>query len=315
MTNNNALQLLVHVGYPKSASTWLQRQIFTNTDTGFCSPWGEQAKIAIEHILVKDTFVFDQCLNQMQDSYEEVILESNAAGLVPVISYEHFLVDPMGGPSNVREGVRRIKTLFPECKILLIIREQKSMILSAYLEHLRRGFPVSIERFLGCDGFAKPSIGCACPKELFLYNNLIKYLYENFCRENILVYPVEALRTANFRLKLNHLFEREVSGHESFEFSEAERTANKSDYVFLRTLNTIGTSRYLRKTGDSLLRKAAYGLNKYLNPITPHSLYEMRRTKFQSIIEKHIESFYDESNLITSELINYDLAELGYSIR
>jgi len=33
-------QLLIHIGYPKAASTWLQYEIFSQEQAGFMSPWG-----------------------------------------------------------------------------------------------------------------------------------------------------------------------------------------------------------------------------------------------------------------------------------
>lgn len=309
----NESPLLIHVGFPKAGSTWLQRSIFSSKDAGFCVPWGMQADIAIEHVRVADTFIFDEMLPEYQGLYTSGIEEAKSQGLIPVVSYEHLLLDPLGGKSEIREGIRRLKALFQGAKILLVIREQNNIILSSYLEHLRRGFPVKIERYMGVDSIRKPGLGCACPLEFFLYDRLIKYLYSNFGTENVLIYPLELLSTGGFAEVLYSFLGTNVKNIELFTESSLERQARKSDYVFLRYLNHIGMSRYIRKTGDSVLRKAAYGLNLKLNPITPDWLYKSRKDAMVNEIKHNIGDFFVESNERTSELINIDLRELGYS--
>ena len=31
--------LLIHIGYHKTGSTWLQQRVFDNADIGYCVPW------------------------------------------------------------------------------------------------------------------------------------------------------------------------------------------------------------------------------------------------------------------------------------
>lgn len=40
-------QLLVHIGYPKTASTWLQPTVFNEAKAGFISPWGATSDTVI----------------------------------------------------------------------------------------------------------------------------------------------------------------------------------------------------------------------------------------------------------------------------
>ena len=52
------LQLLIHIGYPKTASTWLQQTLFNNKNAGFISPWGAPSGIAVDQFLTANSFRF-----------------------------------------------------------------------------------------------------------------------------------------------------------------------------------------------------------------------------------------------------------------
>jgi hypothetical protein len=314
MTDHLEMKPLIHVGFPKCGSTWLQRQVFTREETGFASPWGAQCPLLVEHVKVTDTFLFDEQLDALRAQYEQGFRETAAKGLAPVLSFEHILVDPYGGKADRRESARRLRALFPDAKILMIIREQKGIIQSSYQEHMRRGSPATIERFLGADRQRRLGFGPVCQIETFLYDRLIAYLHEAFGRENVLVLPLEMSREAAFLEKICALVGRAPNDAMRTAAIKREREARKSDYVFLRRLNYIGTSRYVTKGEDTLLRKAAYGLNIALDKVTPDALYQRNRARIGTVIETHVGDFYRESNRAASDLIGVDLGALGYQV-
>ncbi|GHF06529.1 hypothetical protein GCM10016455_29630 [Aliiroseovarius zhejiangensis] len=314
MTVTDYSDLLLHVGYPKAGSTSLQRRLFTSAESGFCSPWGQQAPILIEHVRVTDTFIFDETVDELRASYDQKLIEARQRNLAPVLSFEHLLVDPMGGQVDRREGVRRMSTLFPGAKVLLIIREQKSIILSAYLEHLRRGFTTKLDRFLGIDERRTPGFGCTCPLDLFLYDRLISHMFDHFGKENVLVLPLEQLGSSAFLERIYDLVGQPFQEGAVKRMQSKQRQARKSDYVFLRFTNRFGISRYMTRDRDSLLRKAGYGVNLALNPLTPASLYERNRRQMKQTIENHVGDYFKDSNRRTSDLIGTDLGALGYPV-
>lgn len=305
-------QPLIHVGYPKAGSTWLQKHVFCRNDLGFSAPWGEQAPQLIEDIKVTDTFLFDEKIDDIKRSYEKEIRDCGKKGLVPVLSFEHIMLDPYGGKADRRESVRRLQMLFPDAKIFLMIREQKSAIMSSYSEHLRRGFTTKIDRFMGFDELRRPGFGASCPPEGFLYDRLISYLHENFGKNNVLVLPIEMLGSPCFEERLFQFVGKEIPPEFSVVSKIRVRTSRKSDLIFLRHLNYIGTSRYISKGRDSYLRRAAYGFNIFLNYLTPKNLYKKKRAGVESFIHRKTSGFYTESNKRTSNLIGIDLSALGY---
>ncbi|MGB5311120.1 MAG: hypothetical protein WBN38_03550, partial [Polyangiales bacterium] len=50
---------LLHLGYHKTATTWLQNAVFSDEDLGFISPWGAQAGIAVDEFVLANPFRFN----------------------------------------------------------------------------------------------------------------------------------------------------------------------------------------------------------------------------------------------------------------
>lgn len=303
---------LVHIGYPKAGSTWLQRQVFPKKALGLSLPWGEQSPMLIEHLKVVDTFLFDEEIQNIRTYYDDGCRASIQDGCVPVISYEHVMLDPYGGKADRRESARRLKKIFPSSKIFLMIREQRSIILSSYTEHLRRGYTAKIDRFMGFDKLRRPGFGASCALEYFLYDRLITYLYDIFGKSNVLVLPIELIGTDEFVVRFYQFINKSVPDNFMELTSTRERRARKSDLVLLRYLNFIGTSRIVTKGDDSLLRKMAYGANLVGDYFIPEFLYQTRRTKVRDFISCSVHGYFNESNKRTSTLIDIDLSRLNY---
>jgi hypothetical protein len=303
---------LIHVGYPKAGSTWLQKQVFPRAELGFTMPWGEQSPYLIEHVKVVDTFLFDEKIAEIREYYRDGLEISFQEGLFPILSYEHIMLDPYGSGTDRRESARRLKSIFPEGKILLVIREQRSIIFSSYTEILRRGFSVDIDRFLGFDELRRPGFGASCPPEGFLYDRLIEYLYSVFGTDNVLVIPIELVKFGKFKDKLFDFLSMQIPQNFDNVTKKHERQARKSDIVLLKHLNKIGSGRYKNKGKDSLIRKATYSVNVLAAPFIPDALFEKRKGDLHKFINDKLSGFFTDSNVRTSSMIGFDLKEMGY---
>ncbi|TVQ49557.1 MAG: hypothetical protein EA365_00325 [Gloeocapsa sp. DLM2.Bin57] len=131
------MKLLIHIGYPKTASTFLQTVIFNNEENGFVSPWGTQAAIAIEEFVLTNPFLFDP--EYTRQKLMPDIHKAEKEGLIPVLSNEGLVSLNIHSYKNYMADciANRINQAFPDAKILIMIREQKSMIYSAYKEHIK----------------------------------------------------------------------------------------------------------------------------------------------------------------------------------
>lgn len=124
----------LHIGYSKSASTWLQ-EVMRNSDkihmayqTYFFNPLdSENYSKGVEFY----TQFFESASN------DQVIIESQEHIIMPEI--HPVLKCASTNMESVSKVALRIKNTLPDVKIILIIRNQTQMIISRYLQYVVQG--------------------------------------------------------------------------------------------------------------------------------------------------------------------------------
>ncbi|MCA9401193.1 MAG: sulfotransferase [Candidatus Omnitrophica bacterium] len=144
------LTAYVHVGFPKTATSALQQSIFT------CHPQilylgqpfnsDELRKLFEVDILLKDEIEYDAAV--CRDQIETYISKhKNDQHRALLLSRESMCYTMLGGHDRC-EIARRIKGLFGEVKILIVIRNQFDFISSMYSEEVSGGLYISFKRYL-----------------------------------------------------------------------------------------------------------------------------------------------------------------------
>lgn len=150
MKVRNHPAILVHVGYPKCGSTWLQDELFERPGTGFVSliPHRDILQLLLKLVDV-DPFFFDPAPTKAL--LEERMKTCVESGLVPVLSHEGLLSSAWDRPNfKGKEICDRLAAVLPNAKILIIIREQSDIILSYYRHFVRNGGWLTLKQFLYC---------------------------------------------------------------------------------------------------------------------------------------------------------------------
>jgi hypothetical protein len=194
----NDCRILVHIGYFKTGSTWLQKRIFPSEALGFCSLWRDRA-VPFRELIAPLSYNYDceRARAVMLPDVEQV----REKGLVPVLSDENLCGNPSpwgyeGGPV-----AWRLHRVFPNAKILICVREQRAMLLSLYRQSVRWGYSGSLEAFFdrisNTSKFKYKEPGPFIPLGLNFvqYDTLVRYYIELFGVENVLVLPYEFLRS------------------------------------------------------------------------------------------------------------------------
>lgn len=163
---------LVHIGFHKTASTWLQKQLF-QPDMGF-DPVLAQPDVDADIVTPHDLdFNPDAALAK---------LKAPASGLVPVVSSENLTGHPFYGGRDSAALAWRLKEVFPDATILVVIRSQRTILPSLYMQYLRRGGLLPPEQF-----FEKPK-GVNYPgfdHTHFCYDRLITLYQSLFARVHV----------------------------------------------------------------------------------------------------------------------------------
>ena len=307
-------QLLIHIGYPKTASTWLQEVIFKNEKSGFIAPWGAQSAEAIEQFIIANSFLFSA--KSAYEVFEPGLKEATKRAMIPVISHESLTGTQIKGTYRGKQVADRIYAVFPQAKILLFIREQKSIVLSSYREHIKKGVTVTLERFIGA-GKRIPGFAPTCQLDHLQYDLIVSYYQNLFGEKNVLVIPFELLK--NSPINVTQKILNFVDLNENIEHLDLKALKKRKNVgfkgatvSFRRQLNKFSEPAYFGQGGPPLSWRVAQKLSKTVDLFFPKTIHQRFEKRYRKIIAEHIKDYFYQSNKRTSQLIELDLENLGY---
>lgn len=177
-------RLLIHIGYHKTATTWMQRSLFTAAHgyTQICS----HAEVDT-HIVRPHGLVFDP--GPMRDLVEAA-LSRLSENRVPVISSEILSGNPFYGGWGSDVFAERLRQIAPQARILVSIRSQMRMLPSVYMQYLSRGGTMTAAQFFA--GTAEPGY-VRFDAAHFEYDRLIGLYRALFGKDQVFVLPQESL--------------------------------------------------------------------------------------------------------------------------
>lgn len=312
---------LIHIGYHKAASSWLQLYLFRRRDRGFAPlvPDDELGSKRATKYLAR-YFTHDEegkMLSPFRSRSDEV--RDQLARLkppercVPVMSAEGLSGNPHSGGFSAKAIADRLADSFPDARIFIVIREQVTMILSVYFQYLKKGGTSSLESYLSQEfdgrlpGFAPGH---------FEYHRLIEYYHGLFGRENVLVLPFEFFRDdgPGFVARLADFAEAEVSGDLEYDMVANPGRPRLVEYR-TRFLNSL-THRTSLNSYSSWANAGAMKPTQLLRDTLAKTLPAAAEHRFVVRIRDEIKATtnrrYCESNARTAELIGWDLRALGY---
>jgi hypothetical protein len=181
--------ILIHIGYHKTATKWLRDAVFPEGSAGF--RWLPKWPGHPVSRLVRDRPLdFDAAA--LRREFEPLLEAAAAADEVPVITWGRLAGQAFSGGYDRKEIADRLKAVFPEARILIVIREQRSVILSTYKQYVKAGGVCTLEQFL-----YPPSRHDGCVPGFdfayFEYDRLISYYRQLYDSDAVLVLPYEQL--------------------------------------------------------------------------------------------------------------------------
>lgn len=311
---------LVHIGYPKSLSKWLQKNLFI-PEMGFikCLNPG----LVHELLVSKKPFQLDCQAIQGKVNFaiaraHKMFPPSQAMKLVPVVTSEALVGNMFCGGFDAELLAQRLAHTFPQAKILIVVREQRQMIRSLFSTAVAWGVPHKIEDFLSPrDENIAPQFSC----DYLFYDALVAHYQEVFSKDRVVVVPYELFKndpaafvgkimqfypTIRDPAKFSELpFDAVVNQGQTVIETKAQRLINS---LFLRTpfnysgwFNDRDSWRIRRNTWRAPLSK-----NNYLV-----SCLEKRLARK---IERLTMGRFSDSNKRLSQLTGTDFSAFGYQV-
>ncbi|EPX77518.1 hypothetical protein [Litoreibacter arenae] len=179
------MTVAIHIGYHKTATTWLQHRVFV-PEMGFTPLLTHEEVdrlIVAPHDLDFDPAPAREALRWQGDGN-------------PVVSSENLTGHPFFGGRQSATLARRLHQIAPDARIIVTVRSQEAMLPSVYMQYLQRGGTLSHPAFFaGSGGFGYPGFELAH----FQYDRLIA-LYQSLfdtvhvmTHEQISADPTQAL--------------------------------------------------------------------------------------------------------------------------
>ena len=311
-------KILIHIGYHKTASSWIQQKIFT-ADSEIFEPLSRRThgQSTLAELFFSDGSYmlspFDDNEEKINNEIKFILSTRPTEKKVFLLSHERLSGNPNSGGFDAKKIALMLKTIFPNGKVLILIREQKSFLLSYYFQYLAIGGTFSIEKYL-----TRPydfKIPFFSPNHINYYP-LINEYSNLFGTDNVLIIPYELFCSDPdlFLDRLGHFLDVNL-GIELEAFSER---INKKENLYLmyhlRCLNVFRKSasinnysflknRYAKKIVDRLIR-AGYFL--------PTAWDEKIKEQLFKKIAKFVGNRYVDSNKKVAQIIDVDLSQYGY---
>ncbi|MGA1708178.1 MAG: sulfotransferase [Phycisphaerales bacterium] len=182
--------VLLHLGLHRTGSTWLQQRVFDGRDGRPTPMVPDRAESARRIVLAREEdFDADELRRWLAERVESV----RRAGGVPVLSNERFSGNPHSGWFDAQRTFDRLAEVLPEAKVLLVLREQRDLVRSLWLQYVRIGGPASLRDYLRAPDPGDHRAPCFDPSFL-RFDRLVESLDRRFGREQVLAIPYDRLR-------------------------------------------------------------------------------------------------------------------------
>lgn len=316
--------LLIHIGYHKTGSTWLQKNLFDRSDRGF---YPLALKDAPEPNYAKDVgrkFVYDEQWKYMSSYQFDAVLPELKATLtqgvnwkpegIPVISNERLVGGLYNAGFDGKEVAERIHQIYPKAKILIVIREQVSMVLSTYYQLLKMGGTISLEQFLDQNYDSRsPNFSFYH----FQYHHLLAHYQKLFGPDQVLILPYELFvqDAAAYLQRIGEFCgvempeDLEVNKRVNFIFNRYVEYKSRVLNLFLKHHSVNAYSPFYL---PGWMRQALiYAKVLWAKTVSEQKVKRFISAKKATIRESMGDQFH-ESNLISSTLCGFDLSEFGY---
>lgn len=313
-------KILIHIGYHKTSTTWLQKFLFNNTEIGFVLPCRNSEILPI--LVFPHAFDFDP--HACKTYFQPVICKAQDYGLIPVLSCEELSGNPHSGGYASKELADRLKTVFSDAKILIIIRDQVSMIISTYKQYVKVGGTSPLVNYLQPPMCGRQRIPLF-DWDHFKYHRLIKYYLELFGHSQVLVLPYEFFlnNPVKFISRIIQFCERDIN-IERIESLPYEIKANESlsaiSLALKRRVNRIVSHRDRLNQGALIPVSLPMSCQKlklywqFWDSITPQSLKKASDNQLEIRVRKLVGERYKQSNAYLSAMLNLDLRQYRYDL-
>lgn len=300
------MRILFHIGFHKTGTTWLQKHFFPSQPSLrlLCRPSEPWSDPLLSYLIATPAGKFDPgfCRKVFEENLPEIPPDK-----VVVVSAERLSGHPFSGGQDRFRIAERIYSAFPAALVLMVVREQREMLWSAYKLLVEEGYPGSLDELLD----QRPWKGAGFDLSFYEYDLLADKYFSLFGRDNVLVAVYEKMRKDIER------FLADVCAFVKVDFLPlSERTYRRNANAGLpnRVLPFIRFLNRFRNTELNQFPVVDLGGGRYANAGLHGVLIKQFRSLppkqggLSSSLAARIEDYYRSSNARLSQFVGEDLS-------
>ncbi len=309
------MSTVVHVGFPKVASTALQRSILPALakDLPSCAvvtpdvPRFDALSIKLAH---------GEDNEYRPDLFRAFLREARGEAETLILSQERLSGALFRRGYNRERNAARLHDLVPEAKIVVLVRSQATMLRSIYSQYVHNGGSAALQRF-----FYEPLEGCDIDLDHLCFDRCVDHYESLFGKKRVLVLPYELLTTSCrlFVTELLSFIAPELASRKETELPQ--RTANKSLSRPSRWLMRHSSHFFLRSqyNREPLLplgetTQMRHFLQHVIDPLVFRMTIGRSRMQADDPVPSDILTRYEPSNQRLQRLTGLPLGALGYPL-
>jgi hypothetical protein len=310
-----ALPPLVHIGFSKTASTWLQKKYFLPA-SGYAQVLNP---LTLQLSLIQpdaESFNSDKARAEITAERQQI----QALGLQAVLSCEALSGDLIRGGYNARQNAERLALVAADARVLLVVREQCSLIRSVYKTLILFGEEISLKRMLSPvqDG-EEPRFS---PQSL-CFDELVRIYEELFGVGSVCVLPYElfeqdprqflekirrhsALPPLDDKLYAQLPVGQIINSNQSLSFIHAQR--------WLNCWSGTASNNYAGRSGSNSFKTVLHRIGRHKKHAKSTPLDGWLERRFAKQVEGATADFYKGSNQRLQAYCEFDLGDYGYQL-
>lgn len=307
---------LIHIGYHKTGSTLLQQRLFDLEELGFVRLRNDRQRL--QEVFVQRgpyDLVSPQAISELQSEEKE----ARDRGLCLVISHERLSGYPATGGYDARLIADRLFSVFPDAKVLIGIREQRSIIRSYYLQYIDDGGDLPFSRLV-TDPQPHHRRAPIFDFEHFAFDKAVRYYKGLFGSENVLTYAFEQLKSEPVELAKRIVdFGGQASNAAKISDQVFSDQVNPARPMIVQVLRRWSNGPFFRShlsnrgvVNIGNLPSAFRYLSRLLSAASMFDGWFDRRLRAE--IDMAIRGRYEDSNARLCRETGLDLGALGYSL-
>lgn len=328
--------IYIHVGMPKTGSTFLQQVVFRHfADIDYWEIFEHPSTYYIERIANSNYLNF----NPEWTRKLKAMVEASPSSKI-LISFEGLFGSYSNNYKSNYTSARILKDIFPEAKIILCIRRQEDLLTSNYAQLVSEGYSGSFNGYVNFNSRTKEfdferiesRISINLPSLTF--SPYIEHYRSLFGASSVHVVPFELMKKDihDFVRSLADFIGIEHVPKEVVKLPALKKALPRSGIAIARMLNKLFVPKYggsgliprtpyygafARRKKSSFVFSMLAWLSKLMAPqslvLWTHSIDRRKAVKLDAEISKAIRNQFENDNKKCDDLLdNWNLKEFGY---